>query len=157
MYGIFTAAQPQVIPFWLTILGILGIGSFLGNVITLYVSWILRRKEWLRDSKKQEWRELISTLARSVHYILGNSPGHLIAVSGEQEKGVLHANVEARSVIEDRIFIAHQLRRGNILERWQLLVNEGDFSRMAEYWDHLHTDLVAAAHKDCGVKNKPVS
>ena len=113
--------QPQVISFWLTTLGL---GSLLGTVATLIVSSRQRRKEWLRDSKKQEWRELISTLARSVHYILDNSPGHLIAVSGEQQKGVLQANAEARSVIEDRIFIAHQMQSGNILERWGLLVNE---------------------------------
>jgi hypothetical protein len=115
--SVLIVAQPQIIPFWLTIFGTLGFGSFLGTVVTLYVSWILRRKEWLRDGKKQEWRELISTLARNVHYILDNSPGHLIAVSGEQQKGVLQANAEARSVIEDRIFIAHQMRSGNILER----------------------------------------
>jgi hypothetical protein len=149
MYSVSIVAQPQVISFWLTTLGF---GSFLGTAVTLYVSWILRRREWLRDSKKQEWRELISTLARSVHYILDNSPGYLTAVGGEQQKGILQANAEARSVIEDRIFIAHQMQSGNILERWGLLVNEADFSRMAEYWNHLHSDLVTAAHKDCGIK-----
>src|SRR5260370_41673273 len=40
-----------------------------------------RRREWLRDCKKQEWRELISTVSRSVRYILDNSFG---VVSGEQ-------------------------------------------------------------------------
>jgi hypothetical protein len=75
----------------------------------------------------------------------------LLAVSGEQQKGVLQADTEARSVIEDRIFIPHQMQSRNILERWQLLVNETDFSRMVEYRNHLHTDLVAAAHKECGI------
>jgi hypothetical protein len=144
----------QAIPFWLTILGTLGFGSFVGSTATLYLSSRQRRKEWLRDSKKQEWRELISTLARSAHYIRHNSPGHLLATSGEQQKGVLQANAEARSVIEDRIFIAHQMQSGNILERWQLLVNETDFSRTCEYWNQLHTDLVTAAHKDCGIEKR---
>jgi hypothetical protein len=145
--------QPQVIPFWLTVVGSLGIGAFLGNLIALYFSSIQRRREWLRDSKKQEWRELISALSRSVHYILEYSPDYLRAIGPEQQKGLVQANTEARSVIEDRIFIAHQMQSGNILERWQLFSAEHDFSRMVEYWNHLHSDLVAAAQKDCGVKD----
>ncbi len=111
-----------------------------------------RQREWRRDNKKQEWRELISTLSRSVRYILDNSPEHLTAIGGEQQKGLVQANAEARSVIEDRIFIAHQVQSGNILERWQLFASEHDFSRMVEYWNHLHDDLVATAHKDFGIK-----
>jgi hypothetical protein len=143
--------QPQIIPFWLTVAGSLGIGAFLGNLIGLYVSWKLRQREWLRDTKKQEWRELISTLSRTFHYF--RNYGHVSVMSGEQEQGLLQADAEARSIIGDRIFIANQMRSGNILERWQLLVNEQDFSRMWEYWNHLHNDLVAAAYKDCGVKD----
>jgi hypothetical protein len=93
---------------------------------------------------------LISTLSRSVRYILDNSFG---VIGGEQEKGVLQANAEARSVIEDRIFIAPQVQSGNILERWQLFAGEPNFSRMVEYWNHLHDDLVAAAHKDFGIES----
>ena len=69
-------------------------------------------------------------------------------ISGEQEKGLVEANAEARSVIEDRIFIADQVQSGNILERWQLLAGERDFSRIVEHWNRLHDDLVAAAHED---------
>jgi hypothetical protein len=104
-----------------------------------------RQQEWLRDNKKQEWRELISTVSRSVRYILDNSFG---LMGGEQQKGLVQANSEARSVIEDRIFIAHQVQSENILERWQLFAAEHDFSRMVEYWNHLHDDLVVAAQRD---------
>jgi hypothetical protein len=48
-----------------------------------------RQREWLRDNKKQEWRELIGTLSRSVRYILDNSFG---LMSGEQQKGLVQAN-----------------------------------------------------------------
>jgi hypothetical protein len=106
-----------------------------------------RQREWLRDNRKQEWRELISALSRNARYILDNSFG---LISGEQEKGIVQANADARSVIEDRIFIAPQVQSGNILEQWQLFAGGRDFSRMVEYWNHLHDDLVAAAQKDLG-------
>jgi hypothetical protein len=107
-----------------------------------------RQREWLRDNRKQEWRELISALSRNARYILDNSFG---LISGEQEKRIVQANADARSVIEDRIFIAPQVQSGNILEQWQLFAVEEDFSRMVDHWNHLHEDLVAAAHKDLGM------
>jgi hypothetical protein len=45
------------------------------------------------------------------------------------------------------------MQTGSILQRWQLFVSEQDFSRMVEYWNHLHGDLVVAAQKDCGLKD----
>jgi hypothetical protein len=103
------SSSPQIVPLWITIAGIFGVGSLVGGLITQYLSSKQRHREWLKDNKKQEWRELISTLSRSVRYILDNSFG---VVSGEQERGLLQANAEARSVIEDRILIAPQVQPG---------------------------------------------
>jgi hypothetical protein len=56
------------------------------------------------------------------------------------------------SLFSDRIFIASQLEKENIRERWRLLVAENDWSRMVEYWNSLHSTLIAAAHKDLDVR-----
>jgi hypothetical protein len=147
------SATVQVVPVWLTIFSTLGLGSFVVSIVTLYISSRQRRREWLLDSKKQEWRELIGTLARCIHYIQNNPPGYLLASSAEQQKGVLQANTDARSVIEDRIVIAHHMQSGNILERWQLTISEGDFSAVANHWYRLHADLVNTARKDCELRS----
>jgi hypothetical protein len=139
----------QTIPTWVTIASSLSIGSLLGSLITLYFSSRQRRQEWVKDNKKQEWRELISTLSQSFHYIKNNSFG---LVSGEQEKGCMEADAEARRAIESRIFVARQIQRENVLERWQLLAAERDWGRMIQYWSELHATLIKTAHKDCGIK-----
>jgi len=102
----------------------------------------------VKDNKKQEWRELISGLSQSFHYLKNYGFG---IIGGEQQKGLLEADAEARRAIEGRLFVVHQIQRENVLERWQLLAAEKDWSRMVEYWNALHATLVAAAQKDLGI------
>jgi hypothetical protein len=80
-----------------------------------------------------------------------------VAISREQEKqlleALLEADVEARRIIEDRIFISSRVQSENVLERWQLIAAEKDVARILEYWNDLHSALVGFAHKDLGIKN----
>ena len=146
----------QTIPAWVTIASSLSIGSFVGGLVTQILSSRLRHQEWIRDNKKQEWRELIGTLSQTFHGLKEwknwNYPG-IVDVSPEHKNGTwTDADAEARRTIESRIFIAQQVQRENVLERWQLLAAEKDWVRMVQYWNELHATLIAAAHKDCGIK-----
>ena len=80
-----------------------------------------------------------------------------MAVDGKQEKELLEAyleaDLEARRIIEDRLFISSWVQSENVLERWQLIAAEKDSARILEYWNHLHSALVDFAHKDLGIKN----
>ena len=139
----------QIAAYWTTIANT--IGSFgVGSLVTQYITVRQRRKEWTKDNQKQEWRELISRLSQSSHYILNY--GNAMVISGEQEKILLQAGGDGDSVIRDRIFIAPRLREGNILERWRLLVTEADWSRKVEYWDSPHATLIVAARTDLDIK-----
>ena len=144
--------QTQMVASWMAILGSLGVGTFIGSLITLHLTSKQRREEWVKDNKKQEWRELIGTLSESFHY-LKNYSGYARAIGAEQQKGVLEADAEARRVIESRIFIAHQIQSENVLERWQLLAAEKDWSQMVEYWNSLHGSLLVTAHKGLGISS----
>ena len=112
-----------------------------------------QRKQWLRE----EYRELLGTLAQSALYIMHNSPhlglgGHNISVkTGEQEQKSAEADVEARRVLQDRIFIAATVRDEKLLERWQLLMAVRDFSSFLASWREMHESIVKLAHADLGV------
>jgi hypothetical protein len=141
---------------WSSLIGGLGIGSLIGGLVQQYFSARQRHREWVKDNRKQEWRELIAILSQSVHVILQNTPDLRFAISairGEQEKQLLEADLEARRIIEDRLFISSRVQSENVLERWQLIAAEKDLARIVEYWNHLHTALVDFAHKDLGIKN----
>lgn len=145
---------------WSSLIGGLGIGSLAGGLVQQFVSAKLRHGEWVKDNKKQEWRELITALSHSVHRVLRNTPDlrfdGIVAISGEDEKQLLQdfseADFEARRVIEDRLFISSWVKSENVLERWQLIAAEKDSARILKYWNHLHTALVDFAHKDLGIK-----
>jgi hypothetical protein len=147
---------------WSSLIGGLGIGSLIGGLVQQYVSAKQRHREWIKDNKKQEWRELIAVLSKSVHRILQNTPDlrfepieGIVAISGEQEKRLLEeyleADLEARRTIEDRLFISSCVKSENVLERWQLIAAEKDSARIVGHWNHLHTALVDFAHKDLDI------
>jgi hypothetical protein len=146
---------------WSSLIGGLGIGSLLGGLVQQHFSAKQRHREWVKDNRKQEWRELIAVLSQSVHRILQNTPDlrfdGIIAIDGKQEKELLEAyqeaDLKARRIIEDRLFISSWVQSENVLERWQLIAAEKDSARILEYWNHLHSALVDFAHKDLGINN----
>jgi hypothetical protein len=146
---------------WPSLIGGLGVGSLIGGLVQQYFSAKQRHREWVKDNRKQEWRELIAVLSQSVHRILQNTPDlrfdGIVAIDGKQEEQLLEAyleaDLEARRIIEDRLFISSRVQSENVLERWQLIAAEKDSARILEYWNHLHSALVDFAHKDLGINN----
>ena|SRR6266849_8305187 len=146
---------------WSSLIGGLGIGSLIGGLVQQYFSAKQRHREWVKDNRKQEWRELIAVLSQSVHRILQNTHDlrfdGIVAIDGKQEEQLLEAyleaDLEARRIIEDRLFISSRVQSENVLERWQLIAAEKDSARILEYWNHLHSALVDFAHKDLGIDN----
>lgn len=79
------------------------IGPLVGVLIGAWLARSWQQKQWLLDSKKAEYRELISTLSRGCHLIMKNLPvGRFGAMSGEQEKEARDAWVAGLQVIQDR-------------------------------------------------------
>ena len=131
-----------------------GIGPLIGVLIGAWLTRSWQRKQWALENKKAEWRELISTLSESFRCIVKNWPhGVITAVSREDARETLEAEVAGQRIIEDRIFIDTQLRERQIHDRWALLVGERDFNRVCNYWKDLRNDLVRMAHKDLHIKD----
>jgi len=131
-----------------------------GVLIGVWLTRSWQRKQWVLESKKAEYRELISILSESYHCIVKNWPiplapfGEVIGSISDapQRKEVLEAGVAGQRVIEDRIFIERQMRVENIREQWGLLAAKKDLTRIREYWKNLHDVLVKMAHRDLGIK-----
>ena len=131
-----------------TICSLLGVSSLLTFFLTR--SW--QRKQWLRDNKMAEYRELLSALSRSAHHILQTVTSLRFASEairdGDKERQNEEADIEARRVIADRILIASRIRRENILERWQGITAERDGNKFWRGWLDLHEALVRIACDD---------
>src|SRR5712692_2854090 len=84
--------------------------QLLGVLIGAWVARWGQRRQWVSDNKANEYRELLTTLSRSAHCLLKGKPGDgLIALSPDDQREGYQADVEARRVIDGRIFIATRI------------------------------------------------
>jgi len=123
-----------------------GVGPLVGVLIGAWLTRSWQRKQWELDNKRTEYRELISGLSKSFHYIV--SYGQLNPRPPEVQRQLFEAEIAGQQVIADRIFIEKQLREGQVRELWGLIAAERNFRKLWEYWETLHTVLVKMAHKD---------
>jgi hypothetical protein len=95
-------------------------GIVIGHALTR--SW--QRKQWVLDNKKQEYRELLTTLTRCHAAITRlTSLVETPMVIPDRNRSVdynslVETHAEALNVIRDRIFIADNVKRMDILNRW---------------------------------------
>ncbi len=141
---------------WLPLLGTLS--GLVGVVLGAYLTRSWQRKQWLLDSKKAEYRELISVLSQAAHYILNNSP-HLqrpnplgSLKSGEQERLSDEAADRGHTTISDRIFIADTIAREKIDERWLSILKQKRIDQFWNAWEELHGLLLKVSREDLTLK-----
>jgi hypothetical protein len=137
---------------WLPLIGALS--GLLGVILGTYLTRSWQREQWLLDSKKAEYRELISVLSQAAHCILNNSP-HLQLPnplgsfkSGEQERLSDEAADRGHVTIADRIFIADTIAREKISERWVAVLKEKRIDKFWDAWEELHRLLLKVSRED---------
>jgi hypothetical protein len=94
----------------------LGIGGTLGGIVVGHVltrSW--QRKQWILDSRKEEFRELLAATAKSMD-------AHIRFWHPEQshdEPGqLIEAVAESFRVFHDRVFIVDEIQQLELEEIW---------------------------------------
>jgi len=103
---------------WSSLIGGLGIGSLIGGLVQQYFSAKQRHREWVKDSKKAEWRELIEEMDTCLSRTQGafqrpvserlTEPFNYMATLGIGSK-----------VMNNRIFIADVLKKTGITQKWK--------------------------------------
>jgi len=73
------------------------------------------RRQWLADERTKEWRELLGTLTKSLATIVRCSVAERTFEVRNEE---LVATVAATEVLTNRLFIAQEVRRRQLLARW---------------------------------------
>jgi hypothetical protein len=116
------------------------IGIYVGGTVTSRN----QRKQWVLDNKRNEFRELISAITRTVTLVANLPQG----AGPEERKAAGDAELTAIAMINDRIFIAREMAELNVLNRWHKmmpgLVNR---SQGSEDFDKLKEDLINTAMK----------
>jgi hypothetical protein len=136
-------ADTQV-PLWVAILGSFGIGSFVGGLVTQYISDRRRHQEWINDNKKTEWRELIDALHESIRVLASRYTDN----PHDQE-----AFRRGEVVIGNRIFISKAVQESGLIEQWvELRKKRGEGLELAAH--KFQSDLIRFSRKDLGIDSK---
>jgi hypothetical protein len=126
----------------------LGIGGTFGSgFLAQRMARKSARQQWLMDSRKEEFRELLAVLTKSFATIcdLWDKTGR----SEGQDRKLREAGVVALRTIRDRIYISEDMKRLDIYKIWQTAVREFDddhvYIAFAEKYALINAKIVAAA------------
>ena len=95
---------------------------FVGIASALTVHFLSRSREhetWIRDCEKEEWRELLTALAKAELAVLriGNS-GKSGDLTDEKDEAWIEVYGEVMRVMLDRIYIVDAMMRIRLISRW---------------------------------------
>lgn len=102
---------------WVSIVGALGIGSFAGTLVSLWVNARQQHNNWVNDNKKAEYRELLDVLFQSISVVDANRPN----LKDFNSPPVNEAMLALSRVFADRIFIADRLKESKADEDFKYI------------------------------------
>jgi len=127
------------------------IGPLLGIAIGQYLTKSWQREQWTLDNKKQEYRELLAILTRSYGTIIRlQAPGAVR--SGDEEKELHTAHLDALAVMRDRLFIGRSPMLLTIFKLWtdatEEYGNTGEFLPFRNNYNNIHASVLGAADRE---------
>ena len=127
-------------------------GPLLGVLVGAYIASRNQKKQWLLDNKRAEYRELLAALADAgstfiVHYTIfgGEATQQQKLATGETSRKTV-------DVIYNRLFIAREIQKLDILKRWEKAISalqrSNDMETFGKGIDAIMNDVRAAALKE---------
>jgi hypothetical protein len=103
--------------------GVMGmVGTAVGALLNHFLSRSSRLEERVDDAKKAEYRELLGTLNRSF-MVLMELYRPIVVQGPEEQREALRAETDSVRTIADRLYIAEDLARMNVMRRWTDALN----------------------------------
>jgi hypothetical protein len=130
------------------IVSAIGIVGALGGIVAgHFLTRSGQHDQWLRDNRKQEYRELLTSLAAAymhiVQYGSGDNPSDSTHLRFDPVRN------EGFRTLQDRIFIADDIKKAGIREKWERVVDlcneRGRMPESMEKFDALTAELARMA------------
>jgi hypothetical protein len=136
--------------------GFLNIWAIVGPIVGILLgSWLTTRNQsrhWLLDNKRSEYRELLTTIADAGSKLLvfwGRNP---VVASGEEQFMIGETARQSVDVIYNRLFISDEVKKLDVLKRWETAIDELRKSRNVDVFgksmDQIMDDIRSAALAD---------
>ena len=125
------------------------VGPLVGVIIGAMLTRAWDRRKWINENRKQEYRELLTILTGAAAALIHNtqvivqSPAEQIATRDEYFKSL--------RVLQDRIFIANEIGKMNLFDRWgtalKNLQESKDVHKFEDSFEAMRKELVKQAMK----------
>jgi len=128
------------------------LGPFAGIWIGVYLSTRTQKRQWIRDNKRLEYRELLTALADAMgKLVLYYRRKPFVSIPGA-ESDISETITATVGVIYNRLFIAKEVVELNLLHRWQetvtLLTDKHDPIFFGKSMDRIMEDIRKRALKE---------
>lgn len=97
------------------------VGALGGIVVGHFLTRSGQHEQWVRDNRKQEFRELLTSLSAAYLHIVQYGSGDDRSDSSDLRFHPVRN--EAFRALHDRIFIAQEIRKAEIFRKWLRLVD----------------------------------
>jgi hypothetical protein len=137
---------------WCTL--VLAVWAALGPLFGVWVGQKLARKnvraQWVADSKKREFKELLGSLDTAMEAFLKHV--HIPNKTADDFWALNNANTQAIRCVSDRLFILPEVREHQIRERWYKATDEleegWDIEKFSEVYKKMRIEIITLATED---------
>jgi hypothetical protein len=141
---------------WSLVIAAVGItGTLAGAVVNNFLGRSWQKKQWVLDNKKQEYRELLSSMAKTER-LIRESRATGVAIEGVELRAAWESENETWRVIQDRIFIADSVKKMRVLSRWSessaFTAERTGMVNFVKEVGELRDEIMAEARRDLGMK-----
>jgi hypothetical protein len=125
----------------------------LGIFAGAYITNRNQRKQWLLDNKRSEYRKLMTTLSECATQLLRVYAGVPVVMGEKDQRLLASAVTKSTNVIYSRLFIADEVKRLDVMKRWQGTVDtlrkEHDAAGFGKrHWRHLAWPLARGQDRE---------
>jgi hypothetical protein len=132
------------------VFGIVGVivGAFLGSLLAARA----QHKQWVADSRKQEFHEIMSAINQGFTRLLAFSTERPFTHDDAYERELRLAEASTAGRIMDSIVIAKEVGRLHVMERWtnaaRAFSRDGDVTAFGDAVNNLISDIRQTALHD---------
>jgi hypothetical protein len=95
------------------------VAGFIGAFGVHLLTQSREREKWILDSKKQEYRELLSALSQAHIITKSMTPGYAATINDPQEySSITRVQNDSARIFSDRIFVVHDLNLPKLQRDW---------------------------------------
>ncbi len=122
--------------------------AIIGSVSTQVIQGRRDRNRWIADARKEEYRELLNSMAETITRIMQRNvlPNDMKIIEASME-----SYNETLKIILTRIFIAKEIEDAKVYDRWmdamKDVVEANDIDKLSETFEGLRTRIVELALK----------